>query len=1020
MAAEVVGGALLSALLNPLVKKLTTEVKDFFKGKDAILKLLKEFKTLLSTADLLLIDAEEKLIKDPRVRKWLDDLKDAIYDADDLVYKIDTEAWLNELELEDGGPHESHRGCTCTSKVLMKFISTPLTSFDKAIKPEIQDTLEKLKVLLDNKDLGLERVKNHKLPERVCAPSLEESDIYGRDHEKEEIIKLLTSDETTSGDKLSVIPIVGMGGIGKTTLAQLVYKDDRVNKTFDTKVWITVGDDKVDCMKVMKLIVEKVTLQKCEIEESYDLQEEVKKALSVKKFLFVVDDVWDEDRAKWDVLNNCFKSGKSGSKIIVTTRSTVVASIMKTGSTYQLGRINEAAGWRLFAKHASLVVDSNDYLDLQEVGEKIVDKCKGLPLAIKSIGDLLRGKQRKEEWDKILQNDIWELYERNEVKILPALWLSYFYLPSELKQCFAYCSLFPKDYKFQKEEMILLWKAEGLLYSKIEKRVEEVGEEYFESLISKSFFQPSCDDDKLSFLMHDLIHDLAIFISGEFCLMLNSNKSSHKIRHFSYMPDCEKEYDSMEFEELLKAKCLRTILWHQDSTDDHLSLLKIEHLHKSFPGLRVLSIKDKTITKFPDSIGNLKYLRYLKLDCGEIEEIPNSICSKLYNLETLLLEECYSITQLPTDIGNLIKLRHLRVPPGRLQEMPLQLGKLQHLKTLNKFLVGKNKDSGIKLLKKLQNLHGSLRIEGLQNVSSLEEISEADAPLKSFKFLSRLSLSWGYCFETDYLHKEILGGLEPHPNLKELEIFDYKGTSFPNWMGDCCCLSNLVRLEILCCSYCNVFPSLGQLSSLKDLRFDRLYDMVRIGSEFYYSTSSTTTADSSSSSVAITKPVFRSLETLKLDYLPNLEEWSFVEGGVFPRLKYLRLKWCRKLKASFLADYFPSLTKLEIEDCDQLISLLPRAQLMQASLGLKNIVIYNCNNLIHLDEEAFQHLTSLENLRIESCWNLQCLPKELPSLLSDLHIINCPLLEPRVQRETGEDWPIIAHIPNIYVDNKKI
>ncbi|XP_060967407.1 putative disease resistance RPP13-like protein 1 [Cannabis sativa] len=370
MAAEMVGGALLSAVLAPLVKKLTAEVKDFFNGKNAILKLVEELETLLSPADLLLIDAEEKLIKDPRVRKWLDDLKDVIYHADDVVYKIDAEASLKKLK--GGGPDESHS--SQYKKRLLKVIPTPLTSFDKAIKPEIEETLGKLKRLLDNKELGLKHVNNHKLPERVCAPSLEEFDIYGRNREKEEIIKFLLPDETTgAGGKLSVIPIVGMGGIGKTTLAQLVYKDDRVNKMFDTKVWITVGEDKVDCTKVMKLIVQKITSKTCEIQDPYDLQEELKKALTGKKFLFVVDDVWDENPSKWDVLNNCFKSGKHGSKIIVTTRSTVVASIMEAGSTYELGTIDEAAGWQLFAKHASLVVDTNDYLNLKQVGEKIVD-----------------------------------------------------------------------------------------------------------------------------------------------------------------------------------------------------------------------------------------------------------------------------------------------------------------------------------------------------------------------------------------------------------------------------------------------------------------------------------------------------------------------------------------------------------------------------------------------------------------------------------------------------------------------
>ncbi|KAM6570722.1 hypothetical protein CsatB_018707 [Cannabis sativa] len=1022
MAAEVVGGALLSALLNPLVKKLTTEVKDFFKGKEAILKLLKELKTLLSSADLLLIDAEEKLIKDPRVRKWLDDLKDAIYDADDLVYKIDTEAWRNELE--DGGPRESHSGCTCTSKALMRLISsTQLTSFDKTIKPDIEETLGKLKLLLDNKDLGLKRIEKQNHPKRVCTPSVEESDVYGRNDDKDAIIKLLLSDDTSGGDKLSVIPIVGMGGIGKTTLAQLVYKDDRVENFFDTKVWITVGDDKVDCMKVMKLIVEKVTSVRCEIEEPYDLQEEVKKALSTKKFLFVVDDVWDEDPSKWDVLNSCFKSGLHGSRIIVTTRSNKVASIMgnKLSTNYSLSTISTDKGWQLFVRCATIDVNTHEYTDLQVIGRKIVEKCNGLPLAIKSLGVLLRGKQNKEDWDDILNNDIWGLYESESIGILPALWLSYFYLPSHLKSCFSYCAIFPKDYEYNEEEMILLWMAEGLLLPNKKDRIEDMGKKYFKDLISLSFFQPSNSDAKEpTFLMHDLTHDLAIFVSGEFSLTMNNiSKHSQMVRHFSYLQGCAKDNDLKEFEELFKAKCLRTILWKQRLTVDQL---KIEQLDKSFPGLRVLSLNNDEITELPDSIGNLKYLRYLKLDCYNLEEIPNTIC-KLYNLETLLLQHT-CVTRLPTDIGNLIKLRHLSVREFFI-EMPQQLGKLQNLQTLNTFVVGRNRDSGgIELLKEFQYLQKNLYIRGLENVSSFEDVSDAATPLlKSKKFLSRLCLEWEYGREAelDDLQKEreLLNALQPHPNLKELEINSYNGNSFPTWMGDYQCLSNLVSLKIFNCNNCSFLPSLGQLPCLKDLVIMHVNGLVRIDSEFYYSTS---LVSSSSSVVIQTKSFFRSLETLEFYSLPEFEEWSFIEGGVFPRLKNLHFEECERLKVTLLGDYFPSLTNLSIYSSEVLLPLLlPRPQLMQAPLiSLKKITIGRCKKLMHFDEVAFQHLTSLEMLDIYSCDVLQCLPKELPTSLTDLHISCCPLLRPRVQRETGEDWPIIARIPNIILDRKKI
>ncbi|XP_060967414.1 putative disease resistance RPP13-like protein 1 [Cannabis sativa] len=1021
MAAELVGGALLSAFLAPLVEKLASEIKDFFKGKDAILKLLKELKTLLSSADLLLIDAEEKLIKDPRVRKWLDDLKDTIYDADDLVYKIDTEAWRNKLE--GGDPHESHRGCSCTSKALLRLISsTPLTSFDKNIKPEIEETLGKLKLLLDNKDLGLERVKNHKLPKRVCAPLVEESDVYGRNGDKEAIIQLLLSD-----DKFSVIPIVGMGGIGKTTLAQLVYNDARVTKMFDTRVWVTVGDDdKVNSSKVMKTIILKVKSAKSEFEEEFEVLNEVKKVLTGKKFLIVLDDVWDEDSNRWEAIKSTFQSGLHGSKIIVTTRSTRVASIMgtKSSSTYFLSTISFDKGWELFVRCAAIDVNSHEYSDLQVIGRKIVEKCNGLPLAIKSLGGLLRGKQNKEDWDDILNNDIWGLYESESVGILPALWLSYFYLPSHLKSCFSYCAIFPKDYEYNEQEMTLLWMGEGLLLPKEGIRNEDMGKKYFKDLISMSFFQQSNEDEEEpTFNMHDLIHDLAIFVSGNFCLTMNNiSKCSHKVRHFSYLQQCAKADDPKEFEDLFKAKCLRTLLWEQGPSSDQLRLLKIEDLNKSFPCLRVLSIADNEITKLPDSICNLKYLRYLKLRC-RIKEIPNTIC-KLYNLETLLLEGCVYLTRLPTDIGNLINLRHLSVPKINLVEMPLQLGKLQNLQTLNRFVVGRNRDcGGIELLKEFQDLHGSLSITGLENVnvSRLEEVSDAAAPLlKSKKSLNQLELRWNRAHfpKLDELLKEreLLNALQPHPNLKKLSIWHYKGNNFPNWMGDHRCLSNLVSLKMEYCSNCSFLPSLGQLPSLKDL-WIRGCGVVRIDSEFYCSS----TLDSSSSSVAIqTKPLFfTSLETLAFIDFSELEEWSFMEGGGFPRLKNLQLIWCKRLKVTLLGDYFPSLTELLVYDCDQLIALiLPRAQLMQAPLiTLKKIEFVKCPNLRHLDEEAFQHLTSLEELIIDQCPNLECLPKELPSSLSELHISNCPLLRPRVERETGEDWPIIAHIPNITVDN---
>ncbi|PON40740.1 NB-ARC domain containing protein [Trema orientale] len=1037
MAAALVGGAFLSGFANVLIDRLaSSEFLDLFRGKEPIVKLLEELKNTLDSAALLLDDAEQKLIGDERVKKWLDKLKDTVYAADDVVYKIDTEALRKKQEGESQSDF--------ASKVLMKLNPfTSFTAFDKAIKPEIEEILGKLKLLLEpNNNPGLKIVENKKLPERTPAPRVEKSDVYGRDAEKKAIVKLLQSNDV-SNKNLSVIPIVGMGGIGKTTLAQLVYNDEQVSAMFTTKAWVTVGDDKVDCLKVMRTIIEQVTeTNECKIQEPHVLQEKLIKALKKEKFLFVLDDVWDEDPDKWNVLKSSFKSELHGSTVLLTTRSENVASIMKTVSIPQLAKLSYDDASQLFAHHALIDVNS-----LKRIGGKIVDKCDGLPLAIKSLASLLRDKRNKEEWDSILDSDIWKLYERKSVGILPALWLSYHYLPSHLKPCFAYCAMFPKDYVFEKETMISLWMAEGLLYPDSGKRsMEEVGEEYFQDLTSRSFFLPANKDESANFFMHDLMHDLAIFVSGEFCSEMDDTKvfsCTCKFRHLSYRGEA---YDPKKFEGLSNAKGLHTFFFTRSrkSFSIHRGLLLMEHLLGSIHReslqmehllgalihaegcLRVLSVSGSYITKLPDSIGDLKYLKYLDLSHTNIEAIPNAVCN-LYNLQTLLLDYCFKLTQLPTNIGNLINLRRLHIPSS-LKQMPLQISKLKNLQKLNHFVVGKNSESGINLLKELQDLQGTLEIWGLENIGDVKDASEAE--LKNKKFVSSLILKFSRCLALDDLKRkrDILGELKPHANLKSLEIYQYQGTSFPDWVGDQL-YCNLVKVFLYKCDNCFLLPSLGQLPSLKSLEISDFPGVESIGSEFYYSSGIIGSS---------TKP-FRSLEILHLSDMPNLQKWLFiedeVEDGVFPCLRELTLTTCPILCVS-LPNFLPLLRKLYIKECLLLEPLVPRTQQMDVAFpsleildisllggqvyllkgglpsSLKEIRIETCCSLVALDEEAFQNLTSLEKLFIYGCDKVRCLPRLLPTSLSHLSIEECLLLRPRVQRETGEDWPIIQNIPN--------
>ncbi|GAU23577.1 hypothetical protein TSUD_385650 [Trifolium subterraneum] len=972
--AAAVGEAFISGFIEVVLDRLASpELVDLIRGKKVDFNLVQRLKNTLYAVEVVLNDAEQKQFKDSSVNKWLDDLKDAVYVADDILDHISTKAAISN-----------------NKKVSTNYISRFFNFEERDMVCKLEDIVARLEYILKFKDiLGLQHISIDHSSWRTPSTSLDDgSNIFGRDQDKEAILKLLLDDNDDDA-KISVIPIVGMGGVGKTTLAQSVYNHGSVKQKFDVQAWACVSDH-FDEFKVTKAIMEAVTRNACNITNKELLHLDLKEKLTRKKFLIVLDDVWTEDYDDWNSLLRPLQYGTMGSKILVTTRIDKVAYMVQTSQTCHLEQLSDEDCWSVFANRAFLSSkESTENMDLYKIGKEIVRKCKGLPLAAQSLGGLLRGKRDIKEWNNILNSNIWE----NESKIIPALRISYHYLPPYLKRCFVYCSLYPKDYQFKKDDLIMLWMAEDLLQSpKNGKTLEEVGYGYFDDLASRSFFQRS---ENGSFVMHDLVHDLATLLGGQFYLrreeLANETEIGTMARHLSLSKFSDPIHEN--YYVFGQAKHLRTFLAINFRSPPFNNEKAPRIILSNLKCLRVLSFRGfPNLDALPDSIGELIHLRYLDLSTTKITTLPESLCN-LYNLQTLKLCYCKKLTRLPNDMQNLVNLRHLDIRGcWKLKEMPNEMSKLKNLQHLSCFHVGRHGEKGIKELGTLSNLQGSLSITKLENVINSSEASEAKIMDKIF--LEALLLSWSEDakdhFTDSQSEMDILDKLQPTINLKRLNVNGYRGTKFPEWVGNSP-YHNLTELCLFDCSNCCILPTLGQLSSLKTLSMRRMSMLEIIGYEYGDSFPGT---------------LFPSLEYLEFREMSCWEMWhhSHDPDNSFPVLKILEIIDCPRLNGD-LPFHLPMLKTIKIERCNKLGSSLPKA------FSIRELKIFKSNKVaLHelplslevlriqgteVIESVFEAIaitlpTSLQRLVIKDCSTAISFPGDcLPTSLKVLYIRKC-------------------------------
>ncbi|XP_048541794.1 putative disease resistance protein RGA4 isoform X1 [Triticum urartu] len=623
-----------------------------------------------------------------------------------------------------------------------------------------------------------------------------EPKLYGRDHIMDTIIHDMTKGKYLSSD-LTVLPIVGPGGIGKTTLIQHIYRNQQVQNHFQVVIWVCVSLS----FNLNKLLEEiKTYIPRVEGEKDGRLEELIEQRLKSKRFLLVLDDIWEFSHGDdWRRLLLPLKTSQAmGSMILVTTRFPKITKMVGTTNHIELQGLESEEFRKLFLAFVfgNEPVRSDQYF-LLEIGNKIMEKLRGSPLAAKTVGTLLSKDLSLHHWRRVLESKEWET-QTDANAIMPALKLSYDHLPFQQQQCFSFSALFPEDYKYSATQLIKLWIGLGILQPGAPNQtLEHIGSNNLKDLVACGFFKEESDDGRPCYVMHDLLHDLALQVASHECLNVHHSsvilEEIHpNIHHLSIIMD---GVDKISLENLqrqlrklktsLKVKQLHTLMLFGEMEESFVSILG--DLFREANALRVLRL-DKisfSVESISHNFSALVHLRYLYLGtkCEREMHLLLTI-SRFYHLRILHLGLWCQNCHLPKELSNLVNMRHLYTPRDELHSDIFNVGKLRLLAGLWVFRVNK-KSEGFEpsQLEHLTEL-SELGIYNLENIHTKEEAAKTNLGEKIH--LEKLTLDW----DSERSNTEpgveavVLENLQPHRYLQELCIRGHKGSSFPTWLGD--------------------------------------------------------------------------------------------------------------------------------------------------------------------------------------------------------------------------------------------
>ena len=349
----------------------------------------------LSDITAVLSDAEQKQSRNNTIRIRLNDLREVLYDAEDVLDEIECETLRRQVVKTTG---------STSRKVRRFFSSSNKIAFRLRMGHKIKSIIERLAEMsslksefnLSEQPIDCRHVLHEETEMNRSFESF--SGLIGRDKDKERIINLLAAPSKVADAHPFVLPIVGMGGLGKTSLAKSVCDAENVKIHFDLKMEACVSDY-FSLKQVVQKIIRSATGERCADLDEGELNKKLEEILNGRKYLLLLDDVWNEDAEKWLLLKPLLSKGAGGSKIIVTTRSQRVAEIMGTVNTaYNLSLLGQEDCLSLFYKCAFKEGQMELYPNLVGIGKEIVAKCKQVPLAVINMGTQLYGKTDEKEW----------------------------------------------------------------------------------------------------------------------------------------------------------------------------------------------------------------------------------------------------------------------------------------------------------------------------------------------------------------------------------------------------------------------------------------------------------------------------------------------------------------------------------------------------------------------------------------------------------------------------------------------